>query len=345
MVMKSPIRVVRCVSLAFCLGGGYLAHYAAYGNGDITSLARYLVIAGLLGLLLILVDMLLKGFSLRSLTSLTLGLAIGALLAMLVSVSPLLSNEAFGKDSDLGPRLFTVRVAIFIATTYLATVITLRSRDEFNLVIPYIRFNPIDTPVNLVVLDTSALIDGRITGLCETGFVTAALVLPRFVIEELQTVADSTDPARRARGRRGIGHLNSLKEVKNIDLRIHESGMGPQGSVDDRLVTLAQSLKASLLTTDYNLAQIARFHGVKWLNLNALAKTMKYEIASGDIVEVELTREGREPGQAVGHLPDGSLIVVTDGQTHLGKTVAAEVTNITPTSAGRMIFAKIRAVM
>lgn len=342
--MNSPIRTVRVAFLAFCVGGGYLTHLVGKSAPD-SNLTEYLIVSLILGLLLILVDMLLKGFSLRSLTSLTLGLGIGGLIAYFISISPLLDSATFGKDPEFDSKLFAVKVAIFIASTYLATVITLRSRDEFNLVIPYVRFNALDTPTNLVVLDTSALIDGRIVALCETGFVSASLVLPRFVIEELQTVADSNDSGKRSRGRRGLNHLNALKEVKSVDLRIHESGQGPQGTVDDRLVALAQSLKAGLLTTDYNLAQIARFHGVKWLNLNALAKGMKYEIAAGDIVEVEITREGREPGQGVGHLPDGSMLVVNDGAALIGKTVAAEVTNIAPTAAGRMIFAKLRSLV
>ncbi len=342
MLLKSPIRAVRAAFLALCLGGGALVNYAD-GGGD---LARHLSMAAILGLLLILVDMLLKGFSLRSLTGLTLGLAVGALISYFVSVSPLMDERVYGEGtSDIKSKIFAARIILFLASTYLATVITLRSRDEFNLVIPYIRFNALDTPPNLVVLDTSSLIDGRIVGLADSGFVTAGLVLPRFIIEELQTVADSNEPTRRARGRRGLANLNALKEVKNVDLRIHESGMGPQGTVDDRLIALALSLKAALLTTDYNLAQIARFHGVKWLNLNALAKSMKFEVTPGDVVEVELAREGREPGQAVGHLPDGSMVVVLDGAPHLGKTIAAEVTNITPTNAGRMIFAKVRALV
>lgn len=340
--MQSPIRAIRLAFLALCLGGGALVNYAD-GGGD---LARHLILGALLGLLLILVDMLLKGFSLRSLTSLTLGLAVGAVIAYLVSVSPLMDERVYGEGTaDLKSKIFAARIILFLASTYLATVITLRSRDEFNLVIPYIRFNALDTPHHLIVLDTSALIDGRIVGLAESGFITAGLVLPRFVIEELQAVADSNDPAKRARGRRGLNNLNALKDVKNTALRIHESGMGPQGSVDDRLVALAISLKGALLTTDYNLAQIARFHGVKWLNLNALAKGMKVEVAPGDIIEIELTKEGRDPGQAVGHLPDGSLVVVLDAAGHIGKTVAAEVTNITPTNAGRMVFAKLRAIV
>ena len=344
--MISPIRAVRIAFLAFCLGGGYLAFLVnRNAPGEDVRLAPYLIVSAVLGLLLILADMLLKGFSLRSLTSLTLGLGIGGLISYFLSGSPLLDSEIFGKDPDLDSKFFAAKIGIFIASTYLATVITLRSRDEFNLVIPFVRFNAMDTPTNLIVLDTSALIDGRVVGLVETGFVSAAIVLPRFVIEELQAVADSNDTGKRARGRRGLQHLNALKEIKTVDLRIHESGQGPQGTVDDRLVSLALSLKAGLLTTDYNLAQVARFHGVKWLNLNALAKGMKYEIAPGDIVEVELTREGRESGQAVGHLPDGSMLVVNDGSQLIGKTVAAEVTNIAPTAAGRMIFAKMRSIV
>lgn len=339
--MKSPIRAVRIAFLALCLGGGVLVNYSG-GGGD---LSRHLIIAAILGLLLTLVDMLLKGFSLRSLTGLTLGLAVGALISYFISVSPLMDDRVFGHDQTLDSNIFAARIILFLASTYLATVITLRSRDEFNLVIPYIRFNALDTPHHLIVLDTSALIDGRIVGLADSGFLTAGLVLPRFVIEELQAVADSNDPAKRARGRRGLANLNALKDVKNVALRIHESGMGHQGSVDDRLVALSLSLKAGLLTTDYNLAQVARFHGVKWLNLNTLAKGMKVEVAPGDVIEVELAREGREPGQAIGHLPDGSMVVVLDGAPHIGKSVAAEVTNITPTNAGRMIFAKTRAIV
>lgn len=341
--VTSPIRPVRIAFLAFCVGGGYLCRIAN-GSHD-TGTSQYLIVALLLGLLLILTDMLLKGFTLRSLTSLTLGLGIGAIISYFISESPLLDASVYGAGTEMTSKLFAVRVGIFIAATYLATVITLRSRDEFNLVIPYVRFNALDVKPNLIVLDTSALIDGRIIGLVESGFVTAGLVLPRFVIEELQAVADSADHAKRARGRKGLAHLNALKAVRDIDLRIHESGTGVKGPVDDKLVNLALSLKAALLTTDYNLAQIARFHGVTWLNLNSLSKSMKFEVAQGDIVEVELAREGREPGQAVGHLPDGTMVVVNEGKDHIGKTVAVEIINITPTNGGRMIFAKVRALV
>lgn len=344
--VSSPIPPVRIAFLGLCLGGAYLCYFAnieTSRSGE--ALSRYLGIGLLLGLLLILIDMLLKGFALRSLTALTLGLGVGALISYFITASPLLDERVYGQGTDIAATLFAVRVGIFIAATYLATVITLRSRDEFHLVIPFVRFNALDVKPNLIVLDTSALIDGRIIGLCESGFVTAGLVLPRFVIEELQAVADSSDVSKRARGRKGLTNLNALKTVKDVDLRIHESGTGVKGPVDDKLVTLAISLKAALLTTDYNLAQIARFHGVSWLNLNALSKTMKFEIAQGDIVEVELAREGRDPGQTVGHLPDGTMVVVNDSHEHLGKTVATEIINITPTAGGRMIFAKVRSLV
>ena len=343
--MTSPIAAIRTCIFLCCLGGGYVTYLAAHGEKVGDSPLRYLVFSGLLGLLLILVDMALKGFSLRSLTSLTFGLAVGTLLAYLLSVSPLLNDDMLGGDGDFKSHLFAIKVGVFIASTYLATVITLRARDEFNLVIPYVRFNPLDTPAQLVVIDGSSLIDGRITGLCETGFFTAEIVLPRFVIEDLQSASSSQDPSRRAKGRRGLANLNALKEIAGAKLRIHESGAaGAEGTGEDRLVALAHSLKAALLSTDYNVAQIARFRNVKWLNLNALAKTMKYDLSAGDVVEVELAREGREAGQAVGYLPDGSMVVVADGAMHIGKSVAAEVINITPTSAGRMVFAKVRSL-
>lgn len=341
--MTSPIRAIRFCIFLCCIGGGYLTFIATHPDRSPESPIRYLVVAALLGLLLILADMALKGFSLRSLTSVTFGIATGTLIAFLLSVSPLLNDGIFTGDGDYRGVLFGIKVAVFIAATYLATVITLRARDEFNLVIPYVRFNPLDTPVQQVVVDASALIDGRVTGLCETGFFTADIVLPRFVIDELHQASTSSDTTRRARGRRGLANLNSLKEIAGEKLRIHESGAaGASGSPEERLVALTHGIKAALLTTDYNIAQIARFRNVRWLNLNALAKAMKYELSAGDVVEVELAREGREPGQAVGYLPDGSMVVVPDGAALIGKNVAAEVVNLTATSAGRMVFAKVR---
>src|SRR3954464_11542239 len=160
--------------------------------------------------------MMLKGFSLRGLSAITFGLGIGLLISFLVSVSPLFSRGE-------ATIIYLVQLALFLICPYLATVIALRGKDEFNLVIPYVRFVPHDVDVPVVVVDTSVLIDGRIARVCEAGFLNAALVIPRFVLNELRAVADSTDPHKQARGRRGLEVLNDLRKIKHIDIRTPES--------------------------------------------------------------------------------------------------------------------------
>ena len=238
-------------------------------------------------------------------------------------------------------NIFIARLALFLACTYLCTVIALRGKDEFNLVIPYVRFVPHEVDVPLVVVDTSVLIDGRIARVCESGFMGSALVIPTFVLKELQSVADSPDPQRQARGRRGLEVLNELRRIKHLDIRITESEVANQQNVDAKLVFLAQSMRAKLLTTDYNLAKMAEFHGVQWLNLNQLAKSLRPELMIGEVVGLELSKPGKEEGQAVGYLEDGSMVVVVDGRAQLGRRVEAEVTSVLPTAGGKLVFARL----
>jgi uncharacterized protein YacL len=190
------------------------------------------------------------------------------------------------------------------------------------------------------VVDTSALIDGRVARICEAGFINAALVIPRFVLTELQHVADSTEPMRQARGRRGLEVLNDLRRIKNLDLRIHESEVSKRQDVDAKLVFLAQSMRAKLLTTDYNLAKVAEFHGVPWLNLNQLAKALHQDLIIGDTIEIDLVKAGKEEGQAVGFLDDGSMVVVNDARQFVGRRVSAEVASVLPSGGGKMVFAR-----
>jgi uncharacterized protein YacL len=276
----------------------------------------------------------LKGFSLRGLSALTFGIAVGSIIASLVSTSPLFAEG----DPEM---IFLARLALFLICPYLATVIALRGKDEFNLVIPYVRFVPHEVDVPLVVIDTSVLIDGRIARVCETGFLSAALVIPRFVLNELQTIADSTDPLRQARGRRGLDVLNALRAIKTLDIRITESEVAKREDVDAKLVFIAQSMRAKLLTTDYNLAKMAEFQGVPWLNLNKLSKSLQPELMIGERLEIELVKPGKEEGQAIGYLPDGSMVVVTGARQHIGQNVGVEIISLLPTGAGKMIFARM----
>jgi len=329
--MDKTLLPIRLVFVLLCAAAGWLVSYTVFA-GEGSPLVG-LAIGLLLGLLVVLVDILLKGFSLRGLSAVTFGIAVGALIAHLVGNSPLL-------DEGDAAMLYMVRVGLFVVCPYLATVIALRGKDEFNLVIPYVRFVPQEVDVPLVVVDTSVLIDGRISRVCESGFLTSTLIIPRFVLNELRVIADSSDVNKQSRGRRGLEVLNELRKLKHLEIRVSESEVTKREDVDAKLVFLAQSLRAKLLTTDYNLAKMAEFHGVTWLNLNSLAKSLRTELMLGEHLEVEMMKPGKEEGQAVGYLDDGSMVVVNGGRTLIGRRVRAEIMSILPTAGGKMIFAR-----
>lgn len=334
--MRYTFFIIRAFFFVLAFTGAWLLWYAAdYPEAEADQkLLLYLSVGVLLGALTILVDILLKGFSLRGLTALTFGLGMGALIAFLISSSPLLET---GEPNVI----FLVRLTLFVVSMYLGAVIALRGRDEFNLVIPYVRFVPQKVATKIAVLDTSVLIDGRIVGICKTGFFNYELIIPRFVIDELQRIADSNDPARQARGRKGLQVLNELRKMKDLHLEIHESELGRREQVDAKLVFVAQSLNARLLTTDYNLAKLAEFQDVDWLNLNALAKALNPELIVGEKLDVELVKPGKEGDQAVGYLEDGSMVVVNDGAPMIGQRAHVEVISILPSAGGRMAFCRL----
>jgi uncharacterized protein YacL len=330
--MNKTLPAIRLAFMLLCMLGGWLVCYSVREWDAYRLFASFIGLG--IGALVVLVDILLKGFSLRGLSAITFGLAVGALISYLIGISPLFAR---GDEQNL----FIVRLALFLACTYLCAVIALRGKDEFNLVIPYVRFVPHEVDVPLVVVDTSVLIDGRIARVCETGFFSSALVIPSFVLKELQTVADSPDPIRQARGRRGLEVLNELRRIKHLDIRIPESHVSRRQDVDAKLVFLAQSMRAKLLTTDFNLTKLAEFQGVQCLNLNQLAKSLRPELMLGEVVNIELNRPGKEESQAVGYLEDGSMVVVVNGRNHLGHRVNAEITSVLPTTGGKMVFARL----
>jgi uncharacterized protein YacL len=332
--MNRTLLPIRIVFVLLCAAGGWLICYT------IQDWERYQLLAlffgGLIGLLAVLTDVMLKGFSLRGLSAITFGLGVGTLISHLLGTSPLFE----GADPQY---VYFTQIGLFLISTYLCTVIALRGKDEFNLVIPYVRFVPHEVETPLVVVDTSALIDSRVAKVCEAGFLSAALVIPRFVLDELQAVADSNDPLKSARGRRGLEVLSELRKIKHIDIRIPESDVTKKQDVDAKLVFLAQSMKAKLLTTDFNLAKMAEFQGVQWLNLNSLARALRPELLIGEELEVELVKAGKEEGQAVGYLEDGSMVVVHHARAHVGTRVAVEIASVLPSAGGKLIFARLRA--
>ena len=193
---------------------------------------------------------------------------------------------------------------------------------------------------DIILLDTSVIIDGRITDISKTGFITATLSVPNFVLLELQNIADSPDPIRRKRGRRGLEVLNTLRDDSPIPLEITDQDVSEVREVDSKLVALARHVGCAIMTNDYNLNRVAGLQGVNVLNINDLANAVKAAHLPGEELNVKVIQEGRENGQGVGYLDDGTMVVVEDGMNHMHKTLDVVVTKVLQTSAGRMIFAK-----
>jgi uncharacterized protein YacL len=340
--MDKTLLPIRIAFVLICAAAGWLVSATLLAGDERRVLP--VMVGFAIGALVVLVDIMLKGFSLRGLSAMTFGLAIGLLVAHMFAISPLLeiSSDGTSAAGGLDPKtVYLIRVALFVICPYLATVIAMRCKDEFNLVIPYVRFVPHEVDVPLVVVDARALIDGRIARLCEAGFMSAALVIPRFVQLELQRVAEQPDPTQQARGRRGLEVLNELRKIKNLDIRVTDSEVNKEEHVDAKLLFLAQAMRAKLLTTDYNLAKMAEFNGVAWLDLNQLSKALRPELTVGNAVEVDLVKPGKEDGQAVGFLEDGSMVVVNAAKSYIGKRVQAEIVSVLPTAGGKMVFTRL----
>jgi uncharacterized protein YacL len=218
----------------------------------------------------------------------------------------------------------------------------LRGKDEFNLIIPYVKFTPTDTFQQLLVVDTSVIIDGRIADICETGFMEGTLIIPRFVLRELQYIADSADPLKRARGLRGLDMLARMQKNPKIEVKIHENEVPEVIDVDAKLVLLAKMLNAKVVTNDYNLNKIAELQHVRVLNINDLANGLRAVVLPGEELSVRLVKEGKDPDQAVAYLPDGTMIVVNQSRRLLGQQVLIVVSSVLQTSAGRMVFAELK---
>lgn len=190
------------------------------------------------------------------------------------------------------------------------------------------------------VLDTSVIIDGRIKEILETGFLEGPIIVPSFVLDELRHISDSADLLRRNRGRRGLDILNAIQKDPNIEVRIHEERVSEGMEVDTQLLKVAKRMGGKVVTNDYNLNKVAEFQGVPVLNINELANAVKPAVLPGEEMTVQVIKEGKEIGQGVGYLDDGTMIVVDGGKRFLGETIAVVVTSVLQTAAGRMIFAK-----
>jgi uncharacterized protein YacL len=269
--------------------------------------------------------------SVRGFSAAVFGLLFGLIMAKLVSDAVALIPFEAGV-------LAIIRVSLTWAFCYLGMAMALRGRDEFSVIIPYVRLARHDRGEEAYLVDTSAIIDGRLSDLCKTRFIEGRLIIPRFVLKELQAVADSTDPVKRSRGRRGLEVLNQLRQLAGVDVRIHEEDLPGVAEIDEKLVKLAQMLGTRIITNDYNLNKVAEFQSVSVLNVNELAQALRPVVLPGEMLEVKPIKEGKEPHQAVAYLDDGTMVVVENGRGLIGQTVKGLVTSVLQTSAGRMVF-------
>ena len=283
--------------------------------------------------LMIVLEMGMRRVSVKGLSSAVFGLMFGLFMAKIV-------GDAVSLLAKISPDS-PVRLALTLVFCYLGMVIGMRGKDEFNVIIPYVRLRRQDQKEEVTLMDTSAIIDGRILDIFKTKFLEGKVIIPRFVLKELQQVADSTDPIKRQRGRRGLEILHAIQKEAGSDVSFHEEDFPEVGEVDSKLVRLAKLLEAKILTVDFNLNRVAGLQGIKVLNINELANALKPVVFPGEDMTVKLIREGKEHNQAVGYLDDGTMIVVEDARRFIGQEVKVVVTSVLQTQAGRMIFTKL----
>ena len=319
--------IIKFAVLALFATSGYLLGlrygYMEYG----------VVLGALLGIITIYSDLILRKVDFGTLTGGLVGLASGLLFATLVFI-PI---KVLLRD-DMAAASFALK-GIF---GYGGLLIGLRRGKGITLRGVFSMLRGKGFEENLKILDTSVIIDGRIADICEAGFLEGVFIVPQFILQELQYIADSQDSIKRARGRRGLDVLHKIQKMTNITVKIVEEDFPKIKEVDSKLVALGQLLNAKVITNDFNLNKVAQLQGVSVLNINELANSLKPVVLPGEIMRVFVLKEGKEYNQGVAYLDDGTMVVVENGRKLIGKNAEVMVTSVLQTTAGRMIFAKAK---
>ncbi|MBP7604037.1 MAG: TRAM domain-containing protein [Spirochaetes bacterium] len=279
-------------------------------------------------------------FSTRILLAALLGLFVGLIFSHLLVIAFASMPLAISAESKDVAKALIYHVIGF--ATMLFFVINNDSISLLDYIIPEKTEEGKESGIAYKILDTSVIIDGRIADICDTGFIEGILVIPNFVLNELQMIADSADSIKRNRGRRGLDILNKMQKDQTIMVKISDMDFPEIHEVDAKLVKMAKVMKAMVITNDFNLNKVAEFHGVKVLNINQLSNALKPIVLPGEEMKVALIKEGKDSNQAIGYLDDGTMVVVENGRRRLGHEVDVIVTSVLQTTAGRMIFARIR---
>jgi uncharacterized protein YacL len=308
-------------------------------QGDI----RVIWVGGLvLAVLVLFIDWLLPKNSLKALAGIFFGLIVGIFFSWALSMVLDMVNDVF-KLGLVGNSLQVTRWVMGICVCYLVISFVMQTKDDVRFIIPYVEFARQSKGIRPLILDTSVIIDGRIADICQSKLFDAPLVVPRFVLNELQLVADSADKLKRVRGRRGLDVLHKLQDIKNIEVIVDDTpppGVDEHAPVDQKLIAFTKSCDGKLITNDYNLSKVAQVREVDVININDLANSLKTVVLPGEPMMVRIVKPGEEAQQGIGYLDDGTMVVVEDGRNKIGEKAMITVTSALQTSAGRMIFGK-----
>ena len=292
--------------------------------------------------LLVLVDMLWHRKRLQVLSGLFFGVLAGLVIAYGLTIVVDMVVKVF--DVADQPAVQLIKAFLGVVAVFLCISFVLQTKDDFRFVIPYVEFARETKGARPMLLDTSVIIDGRIADIAETGILESEIIVPRFILGELHAIADSQDKLKRNRGRRGLDILNRLQACERVDVRILDANVPAverARDVDEKLVALGQHLDGRVVTNDYNLNKIAKLRGVDVININDLSNALKPIVLPGETMRVKIIRAGEEPGQGVGYLEDGTMVVAEQGRDHVGQEIEITVTSVLQTSAGRMIFGRL----
>ncbi|MGD0768775.1 MAG: PIN domain-containing protein [Tepidisphaeraceae bacterium] len=299
-----------------------------------------------IGVLVVCIDILSPRRKLAIFSGTFLGLIVGMMTSYGFSFIVSLLVDRYMPDASNAQKIATtnyLNIVIAVVFTYLAISFILQTKDDFRFIIPYVEFSKQTKGSRPMLLDTSVLIDGRVADIAETGILESRLIVPRFVLSELQTIADSGDKLKRNRGRRGLDVLQRLQSNKRTEVIMYDSSArdaGPE-DVDAKLMNLSAELSGRVLTNDFNLNKVASLRGVDVININDLANALKPVVLPGERMTVRLLKPGESPGQGVGYLVDGTMVVVEQGRPHLNEEIEFTVTSVLQTSAGKMIFGRL----
>ena len=304
----------------------------------------------------VLTDFLIKRKRIDFVSSVYFGVIVGLLLTTLIGLvlTPLFDSvslesvQLFRDKTGVSPETFKLIVIsiIGLAMCYLSVSILWQTKDDFRFLIPYVEFAKDVKGAKPYILDTSVVIDGRIADIVDTGVIDNQLIMPRFVLQELQGIADSSDKMRRSRGRRGLDVLNKLRTNESVDLKIYDRELPDMKNqpVDMKLLILARHLEGKVVTGDYNLNKVAKLQNVPVINLNDVSNSLKPVFLPGELIRIKVIKQGESNTQGVGYLDDGTMIVIEEGRSHIGRDVDITVTSMLQTSAGRMVFGKFEQV-